>query len=127
VHDRLTSLKADRSIGAADAIAGVIGMLPGSVVRSLARSQTSKLDIAVSNVRGAPFDLYIGGAPILANYPFGPMGGTAFNATLLSYRGNMDIGVNFDVAAVDDPELLRQCLVDAIADLVDTGRRGAAT
>src|SRR5439155_11558982 len=56
VHDRLTSLKADRSIGAADAIAGVVTLLPGPVVRSLARAQTARVDFAVSNVKGAPFD-----------------------------------------------------------------------
>ena len=118
VHDRLTSLKADRSIGAADAIAGVVSILPGPIVRSLARAQTARVDFAVSNVRGAPFDLFIGGAPIIANYPFGPTGATAFNATLLSYRGSMDIGLNIDGAAIDDPELLRQCVVDAIDELV---------
>ena len=110
-------MKADRSIGAADAIAGVVTMLPGSIVRSLARTQTARVDFAVSNVRGAPFDLFIGGAPIVANFPFGPTGATAFNATLLSYRGSMDIGLNIDGAAIDDPELLRDCVVDAIDEL----------
>jgi WS/DGAT/MGAT family acyltransferase len=120
VHDRLVSLKADRSIGAAGAIAGVVSYLPGPVVRTLARSQTARVDFAVSNVRGAPFELFIGGAPIVANFPFGPTGATAFNATLLSYRGSMDIGINIDSAAVDEPALLRQLLVDAIDDLLTT-------
>ena len=46
------------------------------------------------------------------------IGATAFNATLLSYRGSMDIGLNIDGAAIDEPDLLRQCVVDAIDDLI---------
>ena len=79
------------------------------------------VDFATSNVRGAPFDLFIAGAKILANYPMGPTGGTAFNVTVLSSGGSLDIGVNIDTAAVDDPELLRRCLEDAYAELLSAG------
>ena len=72
-----------------------------------ARQQTETVDFATSNVRGAPFDLYVAGAKIVANYPMGPTGGTAFNLTLLSSGGSLDMGLNIDAAAVDDPELLR--------------------
>ena len=37
----------------------------------------------------------------------GPTAGTAFNATVLSYKDRLDIGLNIDTAAIDDPELLR--------------------
>jgi hypothetical protein len=51
----------------------------------------------------------------------GPTGGTAFNLTVLSSGGSLDMGVNIDVAAIDDPELLRQCLEDAYAELLSAG------
>ena len=51
----------------------------------------------------------------------GPTGGTAFNLTVLSSSGWLDMGVNIDLAAIDDPELLRECLEDAYAELLSIG------
>ena len=72
-------------------------------------------------MRGAPFDLYIAGARIEANYPMGPLAGTAFNLTLLCYRGSLDMGLNIDPAAVEDPELLKDCIEQAFVDLLEAG------
>jgi WS/DGAT/MGAT family acyltransferase len=118
VHDRLTMVKRDPTLGAVDGVAAVAALLPAPLVRRIARSQVGTVDFAASNVRGAPFDLFIGGAPILANHPFGPTGGTAFNATVMSYRSSMDIGINCDAAAIDEPDRLRRCLADAIEELI---------
>jgi WS/DGAT/MGAT family acyltransferase len=118
IHERLNATKGERSLQFADALAGVINILPTSLLVRVARQQVETVDFATSNVRGAPFDLYIAGAKILANYPMGPTGGTAFNLTVLSSGGWLDMGVNIDVAAIDDPELLRQCLEDAYAELL---------
>ncbi len=74
-------------------------------------------DFATSNVRAAPFDLYIAGGRIEGNYPLGPLTGTAFNLTMMSYRGMLNMGVHIDLGAVDDPALLRTCLEEAFAEL----------
>ena len=95
-----------------------MNVLPTSVLVRFARQQVETVDFATSNVRGAPFDLYIAGAKIEANYPMGPTGGTAFNLTLLSSGGYLDMGCNIDLAAIDDPELLRECLEEAYAELL---------
>jgi hypothetical protein len=34
----------------------------------------------------------------------------AFNLTLMSYLGSLDMALNIDTAAVTEPELLRRCL-----------------
>jgi len=62
--------------------------------------------------------MYVAGAKLLENYPVGPLGGVAFNVTLLSYLGSLDMGVNIDSAAVADPALLRRCLADSFDDLL---------
>jgi len=121
IRDRLTATKQERGLQFANALAGVINLLPTSMLVRIARQQVETVDFATSNVRGAPFDLYIAGAKILANYPMGPTGGTAFNLTVLSSSGWLDMGVNIDAAAIDDPELLRQCLEDAYAELLSIG------
>lgn len=121
IRDRLTATKQERALEFAGALAGVINVLPTSMLVRIARQQVETVDFATSNVRGAPFDLYIAGAKILANYPMGPTGGTAFNLTVLSSSGWLDMGVNIDVAAIEDTELLRTCLEDAYAELLSAG------
>jgi hypothetical protein len=76
------------------------------------------VDFAVSNVRGAPFPLFIAGARIEANYPIGPIGGTAWNLTLMSYDGTLDMGLNADLAAVPDPAALRDAIAAEFAALL---------
>jgi diacylglycerol O-acyltransferase len=101
-----------------ETLAAVAATLPTSLVTRLARTQAQTVDFATSNVRGAPIAMYVAGAKLLENYPVGPLGGVAFNLTLLSYFGSLDMGVNIDTAAVSDPELLRRCLAGAFDDLL---------
>lgn len=122
VSRRLTVAKAERAFALADNVAGMLTSLPTPLIVRLARRQVETVDFAASNVRGAPFDLWIAGARVVSNHPMGPTAGTAFNATLLSYKGSMDIGVNCDAAAVDDPALLRTCIADSLAELVGLRR-----
>jgi hypothetical protein len=121
IRDRLTITKGERALGAANSLAGVVNLLPTSMLVRLVRSQVETVDFATSNVRGAPFDLYIAGAKIDANYPIGPTGGTAFNLTLLSSGGQLDMGLHIDRAAVEDPGLLRECIAESFDELIAAG------
>jgi hypothetical protein len=85
----------------------------------MARQQAGTVDFACSNVRGAPFDLWVAGARVISTHPMGPTGGTAFNATVLSYKGSFDVGLNIDTGAVEDPEELRDDLAEGFAELAD--------
>lgn len=118
VRSRLTTTRRERAIGLVDALSGVLNLLPTSVVTNIARQQAETVDFAVSNVRGAPFDLYVAGAEVLHNHPMGPTAGTAFNATVLSYRGMLDMGLNIDTAAVDAPVLLRDCIDESFREFL---------
>jgi len=120
-RERLSSVRSERALNAADGLAGVLTGLPAPLLVRLARQQIETVDFATSNVRGAPFDLYVAGARILANHPFGPTAGTAFNATVLSYKGSMDVGINCDTAAVADPRLLRRCIEDEVERVIKAG------
>ncbi len=103
------------------AVAGLTNLLPTSVTTRVARDQAARIDFATSNVRAAPFELYISGAKVLAPYPMGPVAGTAWNITLMSYNDSLLMGVHVDPVAVTDPGLLRSCLEEAYADLVLAG------
>jgi diacylglycerol O-acyltransferase len=101
-----------------DTLAAVASTLPASLVTRIARQQSQTVDFATSNVRAAPFAVYIGGAKVLENYPIGPLGGVAFNLTLMSYDGSLDVGVHVDAAAVSDPDLLRSLIEGAFDELL---------
>ena len=111
----------EKALGFTELMAGLVNVLPTSVLVRVARSQVETVDFTTSNVRGAPWDLYIAGGLIEGNYPLGPVAGTAFNLTTLSCSGSLDMGLHVDTAAVEDPALLRECLVESFAELVALG------
>ena len=78
-------------------------------------------DFVTSNVPGAPFPIYSGGAELERMYAFGPLSGAAMNVTLLSHCGTCNIGVNVDAVAVPDRDVLIHCLEEAFADVVAVG------
>jgi WS/DGAT/MGAT family acyltransferase len=120
---RLNDMKAARDPGLGWALAGLFTSLPSPLIVAVARQQIETVDFACSNVRGAPFPLYVSGARVLANYPMGPTGGTAANATVMSYEGSLDLGLVTDPAAVDEPEQLRDLIAESFDELVSLGSR----
>ena len=103
-------------------LATIAKLLPTSVVTGFARQQAGAVDFATSNMRGAPFDVYIAGARLLRNVTLGPVAGTAFNMTCLSMGDHLDIGMHIDPVAVGDPAALRVCMERAYAVLLDAGQ-----
>ena len=118
IRDCINVTKGERAVGLAASVAGILSPLPNQLLTRFARQQVGTVDFTTSNVRGAPFDLYTGGARIVGNYPIGPMAGTAFNLTTLSFAGNLDMGCVIDTAAIDDPGLLRTLLVSSFDELL---------
>jgi len=98
-------------------VASIAAALPTSLMIRMARQQTQSIDFATSNVRASPVPVYVAGAKVLANYAIGPLAGVAFNATMLSYHGKLDIGINIDAAAVEHPDRLGKHLKQSFADL----------
>jgi hypothetical protein len=121
VHTRLNTTKHEKAIGMVSAMSGMLNVLPTSMLVRFARQQVETIDFTTSNVRAAPFDLFIAGAKVEANYPLGPLSGTAVNLTMMSYRGWLNMGVHIDRGAVEDPALLRECLEEAYAELIAAG------
>ncbi|MGA9276723.1 WS/DGAT domain-containing protein, partial [Ilumatobacter sp.] len=67
---------------------------------------------------GSPVPMFVAGARLLSNNAIGPLAGVAFNLTLLSYEGRLDMGLNTDRAAVTEPAMLRRFIADATDDLI---------
>lgn len=118
IHERLSVTKSERSMGLTASLAGLVNLLPQPMLVRLARQQVMTVDFTTSNVRAAPFDLYIAGALMTGNYPLGPIAGTAWNLTTMSYRGVLNLGLHVDRAAVEAPDQLRDDIQAAFGDLL---------
>lgn len=110
VHDRVDFARGEPANSVVNEVSGVLNRLPSSMVTAVFGSMVKSIDFTASNVPGAPFPVYMAGAKMLTQFPFGPLAGAALNITLLSYENALNIGVNSDPAAVPDPEVLTECL-----------------
>jgi len=117
IHEVLAATRGEKAFQVLDQLAGVMNVLPTSALVAAARAQAETVDFTTSNLRGAPFPLYFGKAKIVENYPVGPLAGTAFNLTMMSYAGELHLGLLVDGAAIADPAALRDALKGAFDEL----------
>ena len=118
IRELVLTQRAEPALTFADGIAGVLNRLPTSVTTSLFGGMLRGVDCTVSNVPGLPFEVFLGGARLESQFPFGPLAGAAVNITLLSYLDDVNIGVNTDPAAVPDPEVFVDCLQQSLMEVI---------
>jgi WS/DGAT/MGAT family acyltransferase len=122
VSARLSERRGEvHSAGMLSGLALVGRLLPPSVVTGAARSQAAKIDFATSNLRGARSTRYICGSEVLESYAYGPLAGTAFNLTAMSYHGNLHLALFVDPVAVSSPADLRADMQAAYDTLLEAG------
>jgi diacylglycerol O-acyltransferase / wax synthase len=117
ITNATATARASSASASLSTVAALATTLPTSVLTRIARQQGETVDFATSNVRAAPISVYIAGAKVLENYPIGPLAGVAFNLTLLSYAGSLDMGLNLDPAPITEPTLLKNCVEAAFSEL----------
>jgi WS/DGAT/MGAT family acyltransferase len=114
----VTAARSEPALPISEAIAGVLGRLPRALALPLMGSMLKAIDFVTSNVPGPPFPVYVAGAHVEQMFGFGPLSGAALNATLFSYDGELQFGINTDPAAVRDPELFVECLERGVAEVL---------
>ena len=117
VHDAVHNVRSEPAIAAADMLAALTAGVPTAALVGLFRAQTRTIDFATSNLRGSTVDLYLGGGRIEASYPMGPRAGVPVNITMMSYCGELHLGIHSDPAAIMDAELFLDCLRESFAEL----------
>jgi WS/DGAT/MGAT family acyltransferase len=76
-------------------------------------------NVIITNVPGPQHPLYVGDSRMLSTYPVVPLAlGQAVSIGLTSYDGGVYFGLNGDRDAMPDLDLLGQCVVDSLSDLV---------
>jgi len=108
----------------AESLAGLAGFASPtlhSMGARLGSAMSRRLfNLIITNVPGPQQSLYVGNARMLSAYPVVPLArGQAVSIGLTSYDGGVYFGLNGDRDAMPDLDLLGQCLVDSLADLVE--------
>jgi diacylglycerol O-acyltransferase len=122
-------MEGGQAVGA-ESLAGLAGFASPTLQALGARlgSAMSRrlFNVVITNVPGPQQPLYADDALMLATYPVMPLArGQAVSIGLTSYDGGVYFGLNGDRGAMPDLDVLGQCLVDSLAELVET--RGAST
>jgi diacylglycerol O-acyltransferase len=115
-------IEGGRAVGA-DSLAGLAGFASPTLHSLGARlgSVMSRrlFNLIITNVPGPQQALYVGNARMLSAYPVVPLArGQAVSIGVTSYDGGVYFGLNGDRDAMPDLDVLGQCLVDSLADLV---------
>ncbi len=107
IHERAGAVRAERSLPYTQLIAGALNLMPRWYIGSVLRH----VDFLASDVPGVPVPVFLGGAPVRAQYAFGPTIGSAVNVTLLTYVDTCALGIDVDTAAIPDYDIFYEALV----------------
>lgn len=111
--------RAEPALPLTEAIAGALSVMPNRLTTSVMGSLMYGVDFVATNVPGVPDRCYLAGARVLSQFAFAPTAGSAVNVALVSHGGTACIGVNTDVSAVPEPDLLVACLADSFGEVID--------
>lgn len=105
IHAQTRAAKEVRQGEAYGALMGLVNIVPAALFRAAAERLSGKVHLICSNVSGPEQGRYLAGARIESVHPFAPvMLGTPLSIALLSYGGQLGIGIDADPAAIPDPE-----------------------
>ncbi len=107
IHQRAGAVRTERSLPHTQLIAGALNLMPRWYIGSVLRH----VDFLASDVPGVPVPVFLGGAPVRAQYAFGPTIGSAVNVTLLTYVDTCALGIDVDAVAIPDHDVFREALV----------------
>ena len=121
IGQSLRTARSEPALDALGAAAPILSRLPTSIVHGTLGEAVPRADVQASNVPGWPIDTFICGAKVERFIGFGPLPGAAMMIVLLSSAGNCTIGINYDPAAIREPEIFQGCLDDSLAEIVAVG------
>ena len=121
-----SAAKRDRRGAAAPLAVEVLTLLPGAVMRWLARRALGRVNVACTNVPGVESYRYLAGARIESIHPFASVvEGTPLVMALVSYAGRMQIGIDTDPEAIPDPHRIALLFEHELAALGQLAARAA--
>ena len=120
VVERLAQARREPALQVASTVAATLGRLPTRLLLPALHAQADSVDFAATALPGLRGARHICGSLIDALYPLGPRLGCPMNITALGNGDRLDVGIALDHAAVEQPDLLVECLTDAFDSYVTT-------
>ncbi len=114
IHLRTGSVRDEQSLPYTQLIAAALNLMPRWYIGSILRH----VDFLASDVPGVPVPVFLGGAPVRAQYAFGPTIGASVNVTLLTYVDTCALGINVDTAAIPDFDVFHDALVAGFDEIL---------
>ena len=125
VVERLAQARREPALQVASTVAATLGRLPNQLLLPALHAQADSVDFAATAVPGLRGTRHICGAPIDAIYPLGPRLGCPMNITAFGKDDRLDVGIALDHAAIEQPELLVECLTAAFDSYVTAALGGS--
>jgi diacylglycerol O-acyltransferase len=118
IHHRMAEIK-DSSEGAISfGMLKVAGMTPLSIERVFIDVSTASASAVITNVPGPPHPVYLAGAPVRDMIAWAPKPGNLSTCvTIISYNGEITVGLAVDAGLVPDPERILAGVEDELAGL----------
>ena len=113
VAERLARARREPALHVTELLASAISHLPARVLASAMRSQANSVDFVATSLPGIRGVSHICGAAIEESFPFGPRLGSLMNITGFGVDDRLDIGLGLDPAAIAEPDVLVECMVEA--------------
>ena len=114
IHLRAGAVREESSLPYTQMIAGGLNLLPRWYISAVLRH----VDFLASDVPGIPVPVYLGGAAVRMQYPFGPTIGAGVNVTLMTYVDTCAMGINVDIGAIPDYDVFYDCLVAGFEEVL---------
>lgn len=119
VHQRMGALKARAQAASTFAILAVVGALPSWAHRLAVMVLGAKSTAIVTNVPGPREPVFLAGSRLTRLVFWVPQAGSVgLGVSVLSYAGDVWVGVAADHGLVPDPTRLTRAVEDELADLV---------
>jgi hypothetical protein len=118
IVEQTRAAKSDRRGAAAPFLVEALTLLPGAAFRWIARHAIGRVNVSLTNVPGVPAQRWMAGARVDAIYGFASVvEGTPLIVAMVSYAGEMEIGIDTDPEAIPDPHRIAVLFEEALAEL----------
>ena len=110
VSERLARARSEPAVRVTSSIAAAVSRLPTRVLVPALVAQARSVDFVATAFPGLRGAQTLCGAQVVESYPFGPRLGCLLNVTGFGNGDRLDVGLTLDPLAIEDPDLLMECL-----------------
>jgi hypothetical protein len=118
VSERLARARSEPAVRVTSSIAAAVSRLPTRILMPALVAQARSVDFVATAFPGLRGSQTLCGAQVVESYPFGPRLGCLLNVTGFGNGDRLDVGVTLDQIAIEEPDLLLECLSNAFQAFV---------